>query len=404
MKMTDSYLESIEPTSKRQYVLVDTNLYLFVESSGAKIWQVRYVDPASGKQKYHKLGIFNMSSEEHISLREAQRLALNIQHGVDEGYQPKHVNMKFSEVADEWLETYAKGIEPTTEKSTRNRYKLYVEESPFYHKDINEIKRVEIAQMLASLEKKQQTAKKVRYLYKMLFDYALDLGYIEGESPVPDMKHIFGKPAPVKNRAAVTNDPKKFGEIVAKIKLNYETGDNGAGLLLFLAYCFTRPREARLLQWHHVIWKDSVIKLSAKDTKTKTPLIIPLSEQVTEILERQKQRRCSSILPNDYIFFSTWRGPKYVLSDAVPTLKLTQLGIPRREQSAHGFRSCASTYLRDELHFEDNPIELQLNHALGTPSSRPYNQSTLLVKRKAMMQAWADWVDERSDEALARLS
>ena len=36
MKMTDSYLESIEPTSKRQYVLVDTNLYLFVESSGAK--------------------------------------------------------------------------------------------------------------------------------------------------------------------------------------------------------------------------------------------------------------------------------------------------------------------------------------------------------------------------------
>lgn len=407
MKMTDSYLEKIEATPKRQYVLVDTNLYLFVESSGAKIWQVRYVDPASGKQKYHKLGIFNTSSEKHISLREAQRLALNIQHGVEEGDCPEHVNMKFSEVADRWLEKYIHNVESTTAKAAENRYKLYIETSPFYHKSIREVKRIEISQLLTSLEEKQQTARKVRSLYKMIFDYARGVGYLEGESPVPELKFIFGKPVTEKNRAAVTDDPDRFGEIVARLKLQYATGDNGAGLLLFLAYCFTRPREARFLQWHHVVQRDNIIKLSAADTKTKTQLIIPLSTQVVGILERQKRRRCSPILPNDYIFYSNYSksdDPKRPLSDAAPTLKLTQLGVSRDEQSAHGFRACASTFLREYLDMDDNLVEIQLNHVLGTEVSRVYNKSTKLEKRKAMMQKWADWVDQQSDKALANLS
>ena len=274
---------------------------------------------------------------------------------------------------------------------------------PFYRKNIREVKKIEISQLLTSIKRKQQTARKVRSLFNMIFDYAHGYGYIDGENPVSDTKFIFSKPAVERNRASVTDDPERFWEIVARIKLQYEAGDNGAGLLLFLAYCFTRPKEARLLQWHHIVWKDNIVKLSSSDTKTKTPLLIPLSRQVSELLERQKKRRCTPIMPNDYVFFAKWRGPKFPMSDAAPTLKLTQLGVARDEQFAHGFRACASTYLREHLDIDDNLIEIQSNHVLGTEVSRAYNKSTKLSKRKEMMQAWADWVDAQSEAALKRL-
>ena len=92
-----------------------------------------------------------------------------------------------------------------------------------------------------------------------------------------------------------------------------------------------------------------------------------------------------------------------MLSDAMPTLKLTQLGIPRDEQSAHGFRSCASTYLREYLNADDNLIEMQLNHVLGTEVARIYNKSIKLQQRREMMQTWADWVDIQANNALTSL-
>lgn len=228
-------------------------------------------------------------------------------------------------------------------------------------------------------------------------------GETVGENPVSDTKFIFPKLATERNRASVTDDPERFGEIVARIKLQYEAEDNGAGLLLFLAYCFTRPKEARLLQWHHIIWRNGIIKLSSANTKTKALLLILMSRQVIELLVRQKNCRCTPIIPNDYVFFARWRGPKFAMSDAAPTVKLTQLGVARDEQSAHGFRACASTYLREYLDVEDNLIEIQLDHVLGAEVSRAYNKSTKLSKRKDMMQAWADWVDAQSEAAVKRL-
>lgn len=101
MKMTDSHIDGIRNTTgKRQVVKVYANLFLFAEPTGAKNWYVRYIDPASQKQKSYKLGIFDLNSEKHISIREAQRLALNVCHRADEGESPEQVNKKFAEVAE----------------------------------------------------------------------------------------------------------------------------------------------------------------------------------------------------------------------------------------------------------------------------------------------------------------
>ena len=73
------------------------------------------------------------------------------------------------------------------------------------------------------------------------------------------------------------------------------------------------------------------------------------------------------------------------------------MGYSGDKHQPHGFRSTASTMLH-ELSFPVEVIEAQLDH------SRPgvhgiYNRSHLLPQRKAMMQSWADYLDElRKDD------
>ena len=320
-----------------------------------------------------------------MTLVAAKEQAALIRGAVREEKSIEQVTKTFRDIAEEWLEDYTGARRNSTVESTEYRYKNYIEKAPFYTKRVANVTKLEIRDELRKIRNKPQTARKVHSIYNMIFRYAIGSGYLDAVNPVPEFRYVFDKPMNETPRAAVTDDPGRFGNIVLRVRTQYETGDNGAGLLLFLAYCFTRPGEARLLQWHNVI------------------LIIPMSRQVQELLERQKKRRSTPILPNDYIFFSPQRGPKFAMSDAMPTCKLTQLGIPRAEQSAHGFRSCASTYLREYLNADDNLIEMQLNHVIGTEVARIYNKSTKLQQRKEMMQSWADWVDMQMNNALDRL-
>jgi len=64
--------------------------------------------------------------------------------------------------------------------------------------------------------------------------------------------------------------------------------------------------------------------------------------------------------------------------------------------SAHGFRATASTIL-NELGFRPDAIERQLAHAPRNQVRAAYNQGEYLEARRAMMQQWADLVDEMAD-------
>lgn len=400
---TDTAIAEIVPKNKRFTKQIDTNLFIYIEPTGSKVWRVRYTPAAGQKQKMKKIGIFNPNKPEHMTLIAAKEQAVLIRGAVHNEKSIEQVTKTFKDIAEEWLEDYTGARRNSTVESTEYRYKNYIEKAPFYTKRIANVTKLEIREELRKIRNKPQTARKVHSIYNMIFRYAIGSGYLDAINPVPEFKYVFDRPMNETPRAAVTDDPDRFGDIVFRLRVQYETGDNGAGLLLFLAYCFTRPGEARKLQWHNVVWKDGIIKLSAEQTKTKEPLIIPMSRQVQELLERQKKRRSTPILPNDYIFFSPQRGPKFAMSDAMPTCKLTQLGIPRAEQSAHGFRSCASTYLREYLDADDNLVEMQLNHVIGTEVARIYNKSIKLQQRKEMMQSWADWVDIQVNNALDRL-
>jgi integrase len=64
----------------------------------------------------------------------------------------------------------------------------------------------------------------------------------------------------------------------------------------------------------------------------------------------------------------------------------------KNKQSAHGFRSIASTLL-NELGEPPDLIELQLAHVENNKSRAAYNRAERLEERRALMQRWANYLD-----------
>ena len=87
------------------------------------------------------------------------------------------------------------------------------------------------------------------------------------------------------------------------------------------------------------------------------------------------------------------------MSENAVLAALRRMGIGKEEMSGHGFRAMARTLLDEVLGFRPDYIEHQLAHVVRDPHGRAYNRTAHLPQRRAMMQAWADYLDQlRSGE------
>jgi integrase len=71
---------------------------------------------------------------------------------------------------------------------------------------------------------------------------------------------------------------------------------------------------------------------------------------------------------------------------------LRRVGFTKDEMSGHGFRSMASTLLKEQGWNRD-AIERQLAHAERNSVRAAYNYAEFMPERKKMMQHWADYLD-----------
>jgi integrase len=63
----------------------------------------------------------------------------------------------------------------------------------------------------------------------------------------------------------------------------------------------------------------------------------------------------------------------------------------KTQMTGHGFRSIASTLLNEQGYNRD-AIEMQLAHSENDSVRAAYNRAQYLPERKAMMQAWSDYL------------
>jgi integrase len=122
--------------------------------------------------------------------------------------------------------------------------------------------------------------------------------------------------------------------------------------------------------------------------KMDTPHIVPLSQQSVAVL-----RALSLLTGNRRLVFPGAHDKEKPMSNNTILFALYRLGYKGR-MTGHGFRGLASTILH-ENEFEDEHVELQLAHQKRNKVAAAYNHAKYLKQRAAMMQWWADHLDEQ---------
>ena len=120
--------------------------------------------------------------------------------------------------------------------------------------------------------------------------------------------------------------------------------------------------------------------------KVEKPLRVPLSTGVLAILERQRGLHPVLVFPSPR---------ELMLSDMAMTSFLRKYNAPSdvegRTATAHGFRSSFKIW-SVEAGYLDELSEIALGHSVGNKVSRAYRRTDQLDQRRAMMQAWSDFV------------
>lgn len=115
--------------------------------------------------------------------------------------------------------------------------------------------------------------------------------------------------------------------------------------------------------------------------------IVPLSHQVVALL-----RELHPLTGPEGCVFPSLRTRDRPISNVTLNAALRRLGYSGEDQTAHGFRTMASTLL-NEQGWHPDLIELQLAHAERNKVRAAYNRAQRLEERRKMMQAYSDYLD-----------
>ena len=393
MPLTDIALRSAKPAD-RPYKLGDGNgLSLLVNPNGSRWWRLRY--HFGGREKMLGLGVYPQ-----VSLREAREKASQALVMLREGRDPSYerqaersaTTITFEILAKEWYELQRNHLSSQTLYKARWMLETFV--LPYLGKrPITHITAQEVLAVLKRVEEtgKHETTHRTKQRIGQIFRYAIATGRAQHDVT----SGMRGALAPVKtvHRAAIV-EPAQIGALLRAID-GYSGMFTTACALKLAPLVFVRPTELRGAEWSEVDFDRKEWRILAGRMKMKEAHVVPLSRQAIAILE--------SLHPytgEERFLFPSPRTSERCMSDNTVNAALRRLGYSSDEITGHGLRAMASTRL-NEMGWPPDVIELQLAHAERNKVRAAYNRAARMDERRAMMQQWADYLDElRTEEVM----
>jgi len=396
MALSDREIKSAKPKDKDYKLSDGKGLYLLVTKAGGKLFRLKY--RFEGKEKKLSIG-----SYPDVSLKKARSISDEAKERLAEGVDPSFYKQaakeekqesfanSFEAIALEWRSVMQKDKAETTQKRVSNILTQYL--FPLLgKKPINDIPISSILATLKAIEKKGaiETTRRARQLISQIYRYAIATGRAERD-PIPDLRGAF-EPQHVKHHSALV-EPKDVGHLMVAID-NFQGTPVVKAALKFSSLFFCRPGELRHLKWESINKEEKRIEIISD--KTKQQHIIPLSKQAILLLEELEPLtgRSEFILPSA-------RGRSRPMSENAVRTALRTMGYDNDSMTPHGFRAMARTLLDEVLEYRIEWIEQQLAHSVRDANGRAYNRTKHLKQRTAMMQRWADYLDELKTQALA---
>jgi integrase len=225
-----------------------------------------------------------------------------------------------------------------------------------------------------------------------VFRYAVATGR-SATNPARDLKDALRKPEP-KHFPAIT-DPQRFGELLRACD-GYAATPVVRAALKLAPMLLLRPGELRYAEWHEIdldaaLWTvpSARMKRELREKQHGAPHLVPLPKQAVTAL-----RDLHRLTGHATMVFRGERHHHRPMSENTINAALRAMGFSADEVTGHGFRATARTMLHERLGFSPDVIEAQLAHSVRDSLGRAYNRTEFVDQRRAMLQAWADFLDE----------
>ncbi|MBN1654692.1 MAG: tyrosine-type recombinase/integrase [Deltaproteobacteria bacterium] len=389
-RLTETIIRTTLPSDKplKLFDKAGYGLFLLITPSGSKLWRLKY--RFSGKEKLLALGPYPLVSlrEARQKCFEARKLLLN---GTDptkaknaEKAQITSTENTFSSIGNEWLakrsSTWSSGYTEMVRDRLEKQLYPWIGNRP-----IREITAPELLAVLRRIESRGALEVCHRSLQHAsnIFRYTIACGLAEHD-PASDLRGAI-TPIKVKNYSAIVK-PEALGEFLRAIEAFSGTLVVGTALRL-LPYLFCRHGELRRMEWSEINFNERLWRIPAEKMKMRTAHLVPLSTQALILLEGLRP-----LTGQGRYVFPSERTSDRPISESALNGAIRRLGYSKEEVTPHGFRSTASTLL-NELGFKPDVIEKQLAHAERNPVRSAYLRAEFLDERRAMMQAWSDYLD-----------
>ena len=215
---------------------------------------------------------------------------------------------------------------------------------------------------------------------------------IRETSPAAHLKDILPKKASEPMRHVIA--PDDIGRILLTLERAPTLNPAVKAYVRLMPLLFTRPDELRTMRWEELDLNAALWTKPAHTMKKRRAHLIPLPRQALALIEAMRIH--TGHLP--HVFANLTMG-KPISNGAAQRLKVHN-GL-HEEITWHGWRHTASTLLNEQGYDRDH-IEMQLAHADKNSIRGTYNHAQYLDQRRAMLQAWADWLDDLKRQALDR--
>jgi len=413
MALTDAKIRSTRHTEKPIKLTDAGGLYLSVRPCGSKLWRYRY--RIAGRENVYAMGKFCKAPSDEsegeavirkasgrFTLAEARQERDRCRGLVKQGIHPAHNRhaqraVQFSENAYtfkaaslEWIEKKKPGWSPYYLRQVER----FLDRDVFPYIGSLPVRSVTAAHLLEIVRRAEgRGAKTVALLLRQwssaIFRYCVATLRADAD-PAAALKGAITRPRTEHSKPLTRADIPRFIEALDSYG-GYRTTVIALRLILLT---FVRTVELRAAHWEEFDFDRAEWRIPAGRMKMRELHIVPLSRQAIKILQELR-----TITGASSFLFPNYRRPKSCMTATTLNRALERMAFNGKNSmgfSAHGFRATASTIL-NELGYRPDVIERQLAHSERNKVRASYNQAEYLADRRAMMQAWADLIDEMAE-------
>lgn len=392
MALTDTFIKNAKFTGKPAGDKHSDGggMFLHVKAVG-KYWRMDYA--IHGKRNTFAIGVYPAVSlvqareaRKHAKALLAQGIDPNTAKREDKATKTAEAGNTFEAVAMAWLKATAAKRTPAT--AARIARWLQVDVFPqIGDAPIASIKPVAMRAMLDKVEARGvvDTARRICKTCELVFRYALSRGLTERDATVGLRDSL--PTAKTRSHPAIT-EPLALGALLRAIHA-YSGHPCTVVALKLSPLLLVRPGELRRAEWPEIDQDSATWAVPADKMKMRHDHIVPLPTQAVVML-----RELQALTGHGRYVFGTSAKADRPMSENTVNKALQAMGYPGSVQTAHGFRASARTIMDEVLDERVDLIEHQLAHTVKDANGRAYNRTTHLPGRRAMLQRWADYLDQ----------